>query len=56
MGVEDVSDFVRKQRAHVEARCYDRLVTPRERVYPVGDLATVRRLGLAARLGSDESA
>jgi hypothetical protein len=42
LGIEDVSDFVREQRAHVEARAYDRLVTPRERVYSVTNEAAVR--------------
>jgi hypothetical protein len=37
LGIEDISEFVRAQRAHVEARAYDRLLTPRERVYPVRD-------------------
>jgi hypothetical protein len=46
LGIEDVSDFVREQRAHVEARAYDRLVTPRERVYPLRDSETARRVGL----------
>ena len=46
LGIEDVSDFVSEQRAHVEARAYERLVTPRERVYPVRDDAALR-LGIA---------
>ncbi len=45
LGIEDVSDFVREQRAHVEARAYDRLVTPREREYPVRDPSTRMRIG-----------
>lgn len=47
-GIEDVSDLVREQRVHVLAHAWDRLVTPRERVYPVRDAATAARLGLAA--------
>lgn len=46
LGVQDVSDFVAEQRAHVAARRLDRLVTPRERVYPLADRAAARRLGL----------
>lgn len=36
LSIEDVTDLVRAQRAHAEARAWDRLVTPREEVYPVG--------------------
>ena len=36
LGIEDVSDFVAEQRANAEA-AYERLVTPREDVYPVAD-------------------
>ena len=43
--VEDVSDFVREQRANLKAP-YDRLVTPSEDVYPVGDPEVRARLGL----------
>ena len=34
VGIEDISEFVREQRAHVEAGELDKLITPRERVYP----------------------
>lgn len=44
--IEDVSDFVVEQRRHVVARELDRLLTPRERVYPVDDVATATRLQL----------
>lgn len=37
--VQDISDFVREQRANAVAP-YDRLVTPREEVYPVTDIGT----------------
>ena len=40
--VEDISAFVAEQREHRGAR----LVTPRERVYPVTDAAVAQRLGL----------
>ena len=44
--IEDISDFVREQRANAKAP-YDRLVTPREDVYPVADLEVAARLGLS---------
>ncbi len=46
LGIEDISSFVREQRAHVEARAYERLVTPVERPYPVSDPGTRARLAL----------
>ena len=36
LGIEDVSEFVREQSQHARSP-YDRLVTPREEVYPVND-------------------
>jgi hypothetical protein len=48
VAVEDVSDFVAEQRAHVRAHDLDRLVTPAEDVYPVTSPEVVARLGLAA--------
>ena len=42
--VEDISDFVRDQKANAKAP-YERLVTPREDVYPVADAEVARRLG-----------
>jgi hypothetical protein len=44
--VEDISDFVREQRANAKAP-YDRLVTPREDVYPVADPEVAKRLGVS---------
>jgi hypothetical protein len=46
--IEDVSAFVAEQRAHALAGEDDRLVTPREAVYDVADLAVARRVGIAA--------
>ena len=46
LGVEDISDFVAEQRENARAP-YDRLVTPREDVYPVADPEVVARLGLS---------
>jgi hypothetical protein len=42
--VQDISDFVREQRANAVAP-YERLVTPREDVYPVAHGEVVGRLG-----------
>ncbi len=46
LGIEDISEFVTEQRANAKAP-YDRLVTPREDVYPVADIEVVARLGLS---------
>ena len=51
--IEDVSDFVREQRAHATAARYERLVTPRGAVYPVTDAAVAARLGLACPTSTD---
>jgi hypothetical protein len=45
LGVEDVSEFVAEQRENAR-RPYDRLVTPREEVYPVTDPVMAARLGV----------
>lgn len=44
VSLEDVSELVAEQRVHAQARAWDRLVTPREEVYPVAP-------ALAASLG-----
>jgi len=44
--IDDISGFVREQREHVTARQLDRLVTPRERVYPVKEAEVRRQLQL----------
>lgn len=46
LDIEDVSPLVAEQRAHVQARAWDRLVTPREEVYPVAP-ATAAILGMS---------
>jgi hypothetical protein len=46
LGIEAISDFVAEQRANASAP-YDRLVTPREEVYPVSDPDSAVRLGLS---------
>jgi hypothetical protein len=44
-GIEDISQFVQEQRAHAAAP-FERLVTPREEVYPVDDPIVAARLGI----------
>jgi hypothetical protein len=46
--IEDVSDFVREQYEHVQAKAYEKLITPRETIYPVANPEIASRLGLAA--------
>ena len=46
LDIEDISDFVTEQRAHAMAP-FDRLVTPREEVYPVAEPDVAARLGVA---------
>jgi hypothetical protein len=45
LGIEDVSGFVADQRANATAP-YERLVTPREEVYPVAGPEVAARLGV----------
>ena len=42
--IQDISDFVREQKANAVAS-YERLMAPREDVYPVADIEVARRLG-----------
>ena len=46
LDIEDISAFVAEQRAHAMAP-YERLVTPREEVYPVAEPEVAARLGVA---------
>ena len=48
LGIEDVSDFVRRQREHATSP-FNRLITPREEVYPVTDHAVAARLGVTRK-------
>ena len=48
VGIEDVSEFVRQQSEHAGLP-FDRLITPREEVYPVNDPEVAARLGVAVR-------
>jgi Domain of unknown function (DUF4291) len=45
LGIEDVSEFVADQRANAKSP-FDRLVTPREDVYPVADPEVAARIGV----------
>lgn len=47
-GIEDISDYVAQQRVFAESRAYEKLQTPRERVYPVSDSTVAAKLGLSA--------
>ena len=44
--VDDISDFVAEQRANAIAP-YERLVTPREGVYPVSDTEVATRMDVS---------
>jgi hypothetical protein len=44
--IEDVSAFVEEQRGHARPGAYDRLLVPREEVYPVLDREVAARLGM----------
>ena len=48
LGIEDVSEFVRHQSEYLRTPI-DRLITPREEVYPVNDPEVAARLGVAIR-------
>jgi hypothetical protein len=45
LGIEDVSQFVREQNEFARSP-FDRLITPREEVYPVNDPDVAARLGV----------
>lgn len=51
LAIKDISEFVREQRANAKAP-YERLVTPREDVYPVADREVATRLGVSDLLRS----
>jgi hypothetical protein len=44
--IEDISDFVARERENVEPSRIEQLLTPRELVYPVTNVETRRRLGV----------
>jgi hypothetical protein len=45
LGIEDVSEFVRQQSEHAHSP-FDRLITPREKPYPVTEREVAVRLGV----------
>jgi hypothetical protein len=45
--VEDISEFVHEQHGHVQSHTLDRLLTPRESLYPVTDPDVAQRLQLS---------
>jgi len=47
LGIEDISEFVREQSQHARSP-FDKLITPKEEVYPVNDPDVAARLGVAA--------
>lgn len=55
--IEDISAFVREQRANIAPQRHAHLLLPKERVYPVSDEQIARRLGISSYAengGSDE--
>ncbi len=48
LGIEDVSEFVREQSQQARSP-YERLITPKEEVYPVNDPEVAARLGVSGR-------
>jgi hypothetical protein len=51
LGVEDVTDFVREQ--HANAGDHERLLLPREEVYPIADAAVAAKLGVSDNRGQE---
>jgi hypothetical protein len=50
LGIEDISEFVADQRTNVRSP-YERLITPREEVYPVAEPQVAERLGVSSSDG-----
>ncbi len=46
LDIQDISACVAEQREYAISNTYDRLLTPREDVYPVNDAVVAARLGL----------
>jgi hypothetical protein len=46
LGIQDVSEFVREQSQNARSP-FDKLITPKEEVYPVPDPEVAARLGVA---------
>jgi hypothetical protein len=45
--IEDISDFVAEQRPRAQLGDHARLMTPREKVYPIGDPEIAARIGVS---------
>jgi len=45
--IEDISEFARKQRLNSRTRAYDKLIIPKEQIYPVQDAGVAARLGIS---------
>jgi hypothetical protein len=52
VSIEDLSPFVSEQRANAVRGRWSQLRMPEERVYPVADIATARRLGVGTVEGT----
>ena len=48
MEVEDISTFVHQQYLHVSTQQYERLMTPREIIYPITDIQLAVKLGISS--------
>ena len=51
VSIEDVTPFVASQRSSVRTGALEQLLMPRERVYPVSDPETARRVGVDGPVG-----
>jgi len=47
VSIDDISDFVAGQRAHVGSNEVGRLFTPREEIYPIHEADVAQRLGIS---------
>ena len=45
--IEDVTHFIYEQRRYAQEHMYERLLTPRELIYPVRDVGIAARLGVS---------
>lgn len=44
--IEDITDFVREQKQHVDNRQLERLTVPQERIYTLLDSALAQKIGV----------
>ncbi|MGB3512803.1 MAG: DUF4291 domain-containing protein [Microcoleaceae cyanobacterium] len=45
--IEDITEFVQQQRGYREANYWNKLITPKENVYPVENYEIIEKLGLS---------